>query len=208
MGRTPATVVPAGSSAAARTAAWPRPGDVFSMTHPGTSLRVYPPASYKAVLVPALLRACSNLFNTSPRDLTYRLLTPAHRSPPGAPTAISLLEWGIAVGPGAKNARGWTRLPLLARSLLAGAAHRDLDWRADAHHLTGRNCAGHSCRSVMGARPAGPMDFMWTARRHHFHRRGIRPQHPYGDGAVSTTVMCARSWTTANCPSLCGSTVP
>jgi hypothetical protein len=160
MGRTSATVLPAGSSAAARTAAWPHPGDVFSMTHPGTYLRVYPPASYKAVLVPALLRACSNVFSTSPRDLTYRLLTPAHRSPPGAPTAISLLEWGIAVGPGAKNARGWTRLPLVARSLPAGAAYGDLDWRADAHHLTGRSCAGHPCRSVMGARPARSMDFM------------------------------------------------
>ncbi|MFF4733416.1 hypothetical protein ACFY3M_51150 [Streptomyces mirabilis] len=32
----------------------------------GTDLRVYPPASYKAVLVPAPLRACSNVFSTSP----------------------------------------------------------------------------------------------------------------------------------------------
>jgi hypothetical protein len=31
----------------------------------GTYLRVYPPASYKAVLVPAPLRACSNVFSTS-----------------------------------------------------------------------------------------------------------------------------------------------
>ncbi|MCX4460055.1 hypothetical protein OG585_45945 [Streptomyces sp. NBC_01340] len=50
------------------------------MTHPGTYLRVYPPASYKAVLVPAPLRACSNVFSTSSRLLT--LLTvrrPEHR---------------------------------------------------------------------------------------------------------------------------------